>query len=358
MIITISMLLFFGLIMVGSSSYVWAGYRFNDPYHFVKMQVIFIGLGYALMYMASKTDYKIFKEQANFILLSGVVLLLLVLIPGVGVVRNGSRSWFGIAGLGVQPSEAAKLMMVIFTAKYLSKNYQRMNKWKNMIYILIVLGVIFGLILLEPDFGTGFVLVMTILGMLFTGGSKISFYAGLFGAGAAMFTGLILMAPYRIDRIASFLNPWKDPLGSGFQIIQSLYALGPGGIMGRGLGNSIQKQFYLPEPQTDFIFAIIVEELGILGAMLLTALFAYLIFLGIKTAIYANDPFAKFLAFGISFNLAFQTLLNLMVVVGLIPITGVTLPFISYGGSSLLINMVGMGILINIIKQQSFKRRL
>ena len=350
-IIATSILVFYGLIMITSSSMIWAEFRFNDPYYFAKSQIIFIVLGFIVMYVAMKLDYSFYYKHANLILIITFILLILVLIPGIGVVRNGARSWFGIGGFGIQPSEAAKIMMVIFTAKYLSKHYGIMDKWRNMFPILGVLMACFALIMLQPDLGTGFVLVMTILGMLFIGGFKLSFYVGLMSVGGAMLAGLIAVAPYRVDRIAAFINPWRDPLGTGFQIIQSLYAIGPSGVLGRGLGNSIQKHFYLPEPQTDFIFSIIIEELGILGATGLVALFVYLIYQGVKIAVLQNDPFAKFLAFGLTFNLAFQTLLNMMVVVGLIPVTGVSLPFISYGGSSLLITMASIGILLNINKK-------
>ena len=206
--------------------------------------------------------------------------------------------------------------------------------------------------MLEPDFGTGVVIVMTIVVILFISGVKMKFFVKIGMLGLVGVAALILVAPYRLARIVSFLNPWSDPLGSGFQIIQSLYAIGPGGLLGLGLGNSIQKHFYLPEPQTDFIFSIISEELGFLGVLIVSSLFLTIIYRGFKIAMKCNNNFGKYLAFGITFGLAFQTLLNLMVVVGLIPVTGVTLPFLSYGGSSLLITMLSMGILLNISKYE------
>ena len=204
--------------------------------------------------------------------------------------------------------------------------------------------------MLEPDFGTGVVIVMTIVALLFVSGVKLSFFIKIGLVGLVGVVVLIIIAPYRLLRILSFLNPWTDPLGSGFQIIQSLYAIGPGGLLGLGLGNSIQKHFYLPEPQTDFIFAIISEELGFLGVIIVASLFTIIIYQGFKIAINCEDKFGKYLAFGITFGLSFQAILNLMVVVGLIPVTGVTLPFLSYGGSSLLSSLLGMSILLNISK--------
>ena len=219
-----------------------------------------------------------------------------------------------------------------------------------MLPILGVLLLVFGLIMLQPDFGTGVIIVISIIGLLFVSGVSIGFFAKLGFLGLLGVVGLIIVAPYRVKRIVSFLNPWSDPLGSGFQIIQSLYAIGPGGLLGLGFGNSIQKHFYLPEPQTDFIFAIISEEFGFMGVLIVTSLFLLIIWRGFHIAIQCENKFGKYLAFGITFQLAFQCLLNLMVVVGLIPVTGVTLPFLSYGGSSLLITIFSMSILLNISK--------
>jgi cell division protein FtsW len=283
---------------------------------------------------------------------------MLVLIPGIGNIRNGSRSWFGVGSFGIQPSEFAKLGLIIFTSKYLANNQKDVKSIKRgVLPILTVTILIFGVIMLQPDLGTGVILVMSIIGLLFISGVKLSFFMQLLVLGLMGISGLIISAPYRLERILSFLNPWKDALGSGFQTIQSLYAIGPGGLLGLGLGNSIQKHFYLPEPQTDFIFSIISEELGFLGVVIVTTLFSIIIIRGFQIAIRSRNLFAKYLAFGITFQIAFQSLLNLMVVVGLIPVTGVTLPFLSYGGSSLLISLVGIGILLNISKYQSDRLR-
>lgn len=339
----------FGLIMIYSASYIWAEYKFHDPFKFVKNQGLFFLIGIVLMILISRIDFRIYQKHANKILGLCILLLILVLIPGVGTVRNGSRSWFGIGSFGIQPSEFTKLGLIIFTSKYLCKNEKDMKSVKKG--VLPILGLtlsIFGLIMLQPDFGTGTIIVMTIIGILFVGGVSFKFFFKIGIVGAVGIIGLIAIAPYRLARILSFLDPWKDPLGSGFQIIQSLYAIGPGGLLGLGFGNSIQKHFYLPEPQTDFIFSIISEEFGFMGVLIVATLFVTIIISGFKIAMKCEDLFGKYMAFGITFGLAFQALLNLMVVVGLIPVTGVTLPFLSYGGSSLLITLCSMGILLNI----------
>ena len=347
-VILISLL---GLLMIYSSSYVWAEYKFNDPYKFIKTQSFFLLIGYLLMLIVSKIDYTKYQNKSNLIFLGCFILLILVLIPGIGTVRNGSRSWFGIGGFGIQPSEFTKLGLIIFTSKYLSQNEKQLKDIKKgVLPILLVLLLVFGLIMLQPDFGTGVIIVVTIIVLLFISGVPMNFFIKIGILGLLGIVALIIVAPYRMKRIVSFLNPWSDPLGSGFQIIQSLYAIGPSGLLGKGLGNSIQKHFYLPEPQTDFIFAIISEELGILGIILVASLFILIIYRGFSISIKCNDKFGKYISFGITFGLAFQSLLNLMVVVGLIPVTGVTLPFLSYGGSSLLITLISIGILLNISK--------
>lgn len=354
LLISVLAISIFGIIMIYSASYIWAEYKYNDSFKFVKNQGLFFIIGIFLMFIISKIDYKLYYKYANKILITCFILLILVLIPGVGTVRNGSRSWFGIGSFGIQPSEAAKLGLIIFVSKYLNNNENSMKQIKaGVLPILFITLLMFGIIMLQPDFGTGTILVMSIIGLMFVGGVDFKFFLkiGLVGVGGVV--GLILIAPYRLARILSFLDPWKDPLGSGFQIIQSLYAIGPAGLFGMGLGNSIQKHFYLPEPQTDFIFSIISEELGFLGIIIVVTLFLIIIISGFKVSKRSNNLFGKYLAFGITFQMAFQALLNLMVVVGLIPVTGVTLPFLSYGGSSLLITLCSIGILLNISRNNS-----
>jgi len=339
--------------MIYSASFIWADYKFNNPYKYVISQGVFVIVGIILLLIVSKIDHKFYYQKANLILGICFVLLILVLIPGIGIVRNGSRSWFGLGPISIQPSEFSKLGLIIFTSKYLSKSNKFLKDYKKgVIPILLILLLIFGLIMLEPDFGTGMIIVLTIIALLFVSGVNMKFFLILGLIGVIGITLLILIAPYRMDRITSFINPWSDPLGTGFQIIQSLYAIGPGGLFGVGYLNSRQKSFYLPEPQTDFIFSIIAEEFGIVGTLVILGLFAVILIRGIKIALKQEDLFSKYLAFGLSFQLIVQVIMNLSVVIGLIPVTGVTLPFLSYGGSSLLTSLIGIGILLNIGKNR------
>lgn len=349
LLFTVILLALFGLVMIYSASSIWAEYKFNDSFHYVKYQGIFLIASIVIMLIISKIDYEIYYKRSNQIIIICFILLILVLIPGIGSIRNGSRSWFGIASLGIQPSEFAKLGLIIFTSKYLANSNNEIKDFKRGVFpILGITLLFFLLIMLQPDLGTGTILVMSIISLLFIAGVNMKFF--LFGGllGIAGIVVLILIAPYRMDRITSFINPWKDPLGTGFQIIQSLYAIGPGGLLGNGYLNSIQKHFYLPEPQTDFIFSIISEEFGVAGAFIVVGLFTTILIRGIKISTHTKDSFSKYLSFGILFQMMFQTLMNLMVVIGMIPVTGVTLPFLSYGGSSLLISMASIGIILNI----------
>ena len=351
---TAIILILFGLIMIYSASSIWAMYKFSDSFKYVKQQGLFILVGIILVLIISKIDYRIYYKNATKIFFSCIVLLILVLIPGIGSVRNGSRSWFGIGSFGIQPSEFAKVGLIILTSKYLSKSNKFVkNIKKGVIPILSVLFLVFGLIMLQPDFGTGMIIVVSILAMLFIAGVNMKFFIGLGLIGVIGIIILIVIAPYRMDRITSFIDPWSDPLGTGFQIIQSLYAIGPGGLLGMGFLKSRQKQFYLPEPQTDFIFSIISEEFGVLGVVIISSLFILLLLFGIKIALNTKDNFAKLLSFGLIFQMLIQAVMNLMVVIGLIPVTGVTLPFLSYGGSSLLVSMVAIGIIMNISKNSN-----
>ena len=347
-------LILFGLVMIYSSSYIWAEYKFNDAFKYVKQQGLFIIIGTFLMILISKIDYKIYEKKAFPIFIACIILLILVLIPGIGKIRNGSRSWFGIGSFGIQPSEFAKLGLIMLTSKYLSKSNKFIKDLtKGVFPILGVLFLVFGLIMLQPDFGTGMIIVVSIIAMLFVAGVNMKFFFGLGALGVVGIIVLILIAPYRMDRITSFINPWNDPLGTGFQIIQSLYAIGPGGLLGMGFLNSRQKHFYLPEPQTDFIFSIISEEFGILGIIIVASLFIFILYRGMRISLRCSDSFGKYLAFGMTFQILIQAVMNLMVVVGLIPVTGVTLPFLSYGGSSLLVSMASIGILLNVSKYQN-----
>ena len=354
LVLSVIVLSIFGIVMIYSASSIWAQYKYNDQFKYIKAQILFFIIGLILMYILSKIDYKIYEHKANKILLVCFILLILVLIPGIGKLRNGSRSWFGIGSLGIQPSEFAKIGLDIFVAKYLANNDSRVKKvWDGIMPILGIIFLFFGLIMLEPDFGQGIVIVLTLIVIIFVSGANLGFFAKCGLLGMLGMVGLIIMAPYRMQRIVAFLNPWSDPLGSGFQIIQSLYAIGPGGLLGLGFMNSIQKHFYLPEPQTDFIFAIISEEFGFLGVLIVSALFIIIFYRIIKIALSTSNLFGKYLAFGLGFGIIIQAGLNLAVVVGLIPVTGVTLPFLSYGGSSLIVSMISIGIILNIGKNNN-----
>lgn len=354
LLILVTILALFGLLMIYSSSCIWAEYKYANAFKYVLNQGLFFIVGFILMMIFSKIKVSFYYQNASKMLLFGFLLLILVLVPGLGSVRNGSRSWFNFGLFSLQPSEIMKVILLIFTSRYLANNQDNIKyTFKTIIPILSVVLLAFFLIMLQPDFGSGVVLTMSAIGLLFVSSADFSFFVKIGIIGIIGVVGLVIIAPYRVARILAFLNPWSDPLGSGFQIIQSLYAIGPSGLFGKGLGNSIQKHFYLPEPQTDFIFAIICEELGFLGGFLVVLLFALIIYQIFKIALETNDLFAKYLAFGLGFQLAFQTMINLLVVIGLIPVTGVTLPFLSYGGSSLLISMISIGIVLNISKNSS-----
>lgn len=353
-IITLS-LLTIGLIMVYSASAIWADYKFDDSFFFAKRQMLFAGIGVIAMFFIMNIDYWTWRTSSKVLLIICFILLVFVLIPGVGMVRNGSRSWIGVGAFSIQPSEFMKLAMIAFLAKYLSENQKKITSFKQgLVPSLGLVFLAFGMIMLQPDLGTGTVMVGTCVVMIFVAGARVGHFVGLGVLGILGFIGLILSAPYRIKRITSFLNPWEDPLGSGFQIIQSLYAIGPGGLFGLGLGKSRQKFFYLPEPQTDFIFAILAEELGFIGGTLVILLFCLLLWRGIRIALGAPDLFGSFLGVGIIAMIAIQVIINIGVVTGLMPVTGITLPFLSYGGSSLTLMLMAVGVLLNISRYSRY----
>lgn len=337
--------------MVLSSSYIWAEYKFGDHLFFMKRQLLFAGVGVVAMFFIMNVPYHTWETHSKTLLIICFVLLVLVLVPGVGLVRGGARSWIGIGAFSIQPSEFMKLGLIAFLSKFLSMRQKHMATFKKgFLPAVSLVFLAFGFIMLQPDLGTGVVLVATCMLMIFVSGASISHFMTLAGIGVAGFVYLIASAPYRIKRITAFLNPWEDPQGDGFQIIQSLYAIGPGGLMGAGLGKSLQKYFYLPEPQTDFIFAILAEELGFIGGTVVMILFIILLWRGIKIALEAPDGFGRLLALGIIFMITIQVMINVSVVIGLIPVTGITLPFLSYGGSSLTLTLMSAGVVLNISK--------
>jgi cell division protein FtsW len=340
-------LLSIGILMVYSSSAVLSFHKYDDFFYYAKRQLLFAGLGIVAMFVVMQIDYWVWRRWAKTGLIICYILLVLVLI--IGVERNGSKSWIGFGSFSIQPAEFIKIWMIIFLAYFLSLRQKYMHSFfKGLIVPLGLVGIAFALIMLQPDLGTGAVLVATSVAMLFMAGARIKHLALLGLTGVAGLAGLIAAAPYRIARITAFLDPWQDPLGSGYQIIQSLYAIGPGGLMGLGLGMSRQKFYYLPEPQTDFIFAILAEELGFLGGATVLCLFALLLWRGLRVAICAPDLYGSLLAGGIVAMISIQVVINIGVVIGLFPVTGITLPLLSYGGSSLTIMLTAIGLLLNI----------
>jgi cell division protein FtsW len=267
---------------------------------------------------------------------------------------NGTRRWFGVGGLGIQPSEFAKVACVLFTALILERRMHRIDDLKySLLPIGIVVGVLAGLILLQPDFGTAMSLLLIVATMVFAAGLHYRYFVGTILAALPVVYVVLVSAPYRRRRLLAFWDPWADPLGDGFQIIQSLIAVGTGGVFGRGLMAGVQKLFYLPEPHTDFIFAVIGEELGLLGATGVLACFCVIAWRGLRIAARAEDAFGSFVALGLTTMIAVQAFVNMSVVLGLMPTKGIPLPLVSNGGSSLLISLLGMGVLLNISQHET-----
>jgi cell division protein FtsW len=342
-------LLSFGVVMVYSSSAVSAYVNFNDSYYFLKRQIIWVTLGVAAMLLTLNMDYHIWRKCATPTLIVTIILLVLVLIPGLGKVVNGARRWLGFGSLYLQPSEIAKLSMVLFSSASLARNQDKITSFiKGVIPQLLILLVIFGLILKEPDLGTALAIGGTIFVLLFTAGAKLSHLTSLGIVGITGIIAAIILEPYRLKRLLAFSDPWSDPLNTGYHIIQSLYALGSGGLFGVGLGRSREKFLYLPEPHTDFIFAILGEELGLIGTVTVVLLFFLFAWRGFKIAIAAPDIYGSMLAAGLTTMIIMQALMNIAVVTASMPVTGIPLPFISFGGSALIFTLLGVGILLNI----------
>ncbi len=322
-ILIISIIVMIGLMMVYSASHIWAYYKFNDHYYYFKRQALFAILGIVMMFIFSKIDYHLYQKHSITILLGSLVLLGLVLIPGVGVVRGGSRSWFNFGLFALQPSEIYKIAMIIYVSDYLAHHYHQMKKVKTAFKLVFMNLIGFGLIMLQPDFGSGLVIICSVALMVMVSPFLFRYFLSVGLIGLAGMVTMILSASYRLKRITAYLNPFADPLGSGFQMIQSLYSIAPGGILGVGFDHSIQKHFYLPEPQTDFIFAIYLEEFGLIGGMFLVLLYTCFFVYCFTLAKYVDDLFGSFLMLGIVFMIGIQTFMNLGVVVGLLPVTGV-----------------------------------
>jgi cell division protein FtsW len=342
-----------GIVMVYSASAVVMMERYHRPYLFLAKQAMWAALGVAILGVVMRLDYRHYRQPFLIWSCLGVVAVGLIAVlfsPPVG----GARRWFALGGLGIQPSELAKLAMIFFIAAILERRMHRINEaGYALLPIGIVVGFLMTLILLEPDFGTSVSLVLIAAIMVFAAGLNYRYIAGVALCGLPVATVLVLGTAYRRQRVLTFLDPWRDPRGAGFQIIQSLYAIGTGGVRGKGVMNGVQKLFYLPEPHTDFIYSVIAEELGLIGATLVLLCFAAITWRGLRVALRAPDSFGAFLALGLTAMIAVQALFNISVALGLLPTKGIPLPFVSFGGSSLLINLLGMGILLNVSQQAS-----
>jgi len=336
------------VVMVYSASAVLALERYGQPYLFVTKQAMWALLGVAVMSIVMRIDYRTYRNERLIWTLLAIATVMLIAVLFSRPV-NGTRRWFALGGLGVQPSELAKLAAVLFTAIMLERRMHRVNEiGYALLPIGIITSVLVGLILLEPDFGTAVSLLAVTSLMIFAAGLSYRYLAGAVLLSLPALYVILMSADYRRRRVLTFLNPWADPLGDGFQIIQSLISVGTGGVWGRGLMSGVQKLFYLPEPHTDFIFAVIGEELGWLGATVILACFCVIAWRGFRAAMLAPDGFGAFLALGLTLMIVLQAFVNISVVLGLLPTKGITLPLVSHGGSSLLVNLLALGVLLNI----------
>ena len=341
-----------GIVVVYSASFPVGTERMGDPFHFLKKQAISAVLGIGLLLLAARMNYRYWQVLAIPLLLGSIVCLLLVFVPGLRQQIGGAFRWLKIGPFSFQPAELAKLALVIYLARWLTRKEGRMENFTaGFLPPVIVAGILFLLVFMQPDFGTGVLFVAVVFLMLFVGGTRIRFLGGAFLAAVPVLAYLAFRADYRIGRFLAFWDPWKDPGKTGFQIIQSFLAFGAGKISGVGLGEGKQKLFYLPEIHTDFILSVIGEELGLIGVTLIIVLFLALIIRGFQSCLRAPDLFGTYLALGITALISIQTLLNMGVVMGLLPTKGSTLPFISYGGTSLMINLMAVGILLNVHSQ-------
>ena len=350
LVILTLLLIAFGLVMVASSSMVISDGQYGYPFHYLLKQTIFLSMGFAGAFVMTRIPQQYLLKYSLVILGIGLFLLCIVLIPGLGRVVNGSRRWLNFGFIGFQVSEIVKLCAFIYLASYISRFQQDVKEtFMGFFKPIMLLGIIALLLLREPDFGAVVVITSVFLGVLFLAGARIWPFLLLIMVVAGLFGLLIVIAPYRMERLTTFMNPWHNAFGSGYQLTQSLIAFGRGGWVGVGLGNSIQKLFYLPEAHTDFIFAVISEELGFVGELALMALFSGLVwrifYIG-RRAMSNNHIFSGYFCYATALWFAFQVIVNVGVCSGLLPTKGLTLPFVSYGGSSILVNCLVMGIVM------------
>ena len=366
-VIYMLLLCVFGFLMIYSASYYSADIRYGDSFYFVKKQLGGFLIGLAIFIFACNFDYHKLYKLRWWIIGVSILLLLLVFVPGIGISANGARRWVGVAGITIQSSEIAKFGFVIFASCYMSKNFNRMKTFVGLLPVIASGGIICMLILLEPNLSVTLCVGMVLICMLFVGGIKAKHFLIILIPALLLVPVLIIIEPYRLQRLMAFLNPWANPKEEGFQLIQSLYSLGSGGLFGVGLFNSRQKYLFLPFSESDFIFSIIGEELGFAGCVVLCVIYILLIYEGIKIAYFARDRLGGYLATGVTALISAQLLINIAVVTGSIPPTGIPLPFISAGGTSLMVFMGAIGILCNVGKskesstifdENNFKRKL
>lgn len=355
------MLLGIGIVLVSSASITLADRQYGEPLYFLYRHLIFTALGVGLGLAAASLPLQRWQTLAPLLLLVAGVLLVAVLIPGVGHIVNGSRRWIGFGSLNFQPSELMKLCMMVFMAAYLARHGDAVRTslqgFGKPLLLLLVVAV---LLMLEPDFGATAVLAVSVLGLLFLAGMRLWPFALLAGVSGAGLVILALIAPYRLDRLSSFMNPWADPFNSGFQLTQALIAFGRGGWFGVGLGGSVQKLNYLPEAHTDFVFAVLAEELGLAGSVLVIGLFALVIARAWIIAAHAErggNAFTAYLVYGIALWLGFQVIVNIGVNMGVLPTKGLTLPLLSYGGSSQVIMLIACALLLRADHETRSARR-
>ncbi|SKC78831.1 stage V sporulation protein E [Maledivibacter halophilus] len=351
LMITVLILVVIGIIMVFSSSQYYSFYNYNqDSYHFLKKNLMWAGIGIVAMLFTMNFNYKGYKRIALPAYIFSIILLVLVITP-LGTNLNGAQRWISVGGITIMPSEIAKICGIIFVADTLTRKVKDIsNFFKGIIPYLMIIGLYVALILKQPNLSTAITIALIITSMLFVAGMRWLHIMFLGTTGVGMIILMIIAKPYRMRRLVAFLDPFKDPKGDGYQVIQSLFALGSGGLFGVGLGRSVQNKLYIPEPQNDFIFATIGEELGFIGCVTVMLLFLFLIWRGIRIAIHAPDLFSSLLATGITAMIAIQVMINIAVATSSMPVTGIPLPFISFGGNSLAIFMAAVGILLNISK--------
>ncbi len=352
---SVILLLSLGTIMVFSSSYYSAVNKFGESYHFLIPQLMYMALSIAILIVTANFDYRRFGKLSPLLLMASVGLLILVLIVGDKI--NGARRWLFIAGQSVQPSEIAKIALIMFLSFSLSKRKEVLQSYfKGLLPYLMLIGLVAGLVLVEPHLSGALIIVITGCIILFCAGAKISHFVVMAVPGVIAVVGAIVAAPYRFDRIKAWIDPFGNKLDEGWQIVNSLLAIGSGGLFGRGLGKSMQKYLYIPEPYNDYIFSILAEELGFFGCVFVMLLFLVFIWRGIKVAMNAPDVFGSLMATGITSLIGLQFLFNVAVVTNSIPSTGISLPFFSYGGTSLMFLMIGVGILLNISRFSNYER--